>query len=80
MQKVFVNGNSLTVTVPKVYAQLLNIKSGTEIGWQKTEKGLLLFVPQNSAKKATEIDPEVTKLIKKLSKKYSKVWQELASL
>lgn len=80
MQKVFVNGNSLTVTIPKPFADSLNIKSGAQIDWEKTDKGLLLFVPQKSARKAIEVDPEVAKLIKKLSKKYSSVWQELASL
>ncbi len=80
MQKVFVNGNSLAVTVPKAFADQLNIKTGTPIQWEKTEKGLLLYSPQIVAKSPRSIDPKVINLIEKISKKYSKVWQELAKL
>ncbi len=80
MQKVFVNGNSLAVTVPKVFASQLDIKSGTPIQWEKTDKGLLLYSPQKTSKSPATIDPKVQKLIAKLSKKYSQVWQELAKL
>lgn len=80
MQKAFVNGNSLAVTVPKSFAEQLEIKSGTPVEWEKTEKGLLLYTPQKTSKSPATIDPEVLKLIGKLSKKYSQVWQELAKL
>ena len=80
MQKVFVNGNSLAVTVPKVFASQLDIKTGTPVQWEKTDKGLLLYTPQKSSKSPSEIDPKVVKLIDKISKKYSQVWQELAKL
>jgi putative addiction module antidote len=80
MQKVFVNGNSLAVTVPKAFATQMDIKTGTPIQWEKTNKGLLLYTPQRTSKSPSEIDPKVIKLIEKLSKKYSQVWQELAKL
>lgn len=80
MQKVFVNGNSLAVTVPKAFADQLDIKTGTPVQWEKTDKGLLLYTPQKTAKSPTTIDPKVLKLIEKISKKYSQVWQELAKL
>ncbi|KKQ14935.1 MAG: hypothetical protein US28_C0026G0013 [Candidatus Daviesbacteria bacterium GW2011_GWA1_36_8] len=41
MQKVFKNGNSLAVTIPKVYAHELSIQTGSGISWSKTEEGLL---------------------------------------
>ena len=78
MGKVFKNGNSLAVTVPKAYAHQLSIRDGSKIAWKETDEGLLLVHEQRVAKKPTEIDPEVAKLIKKLSKKYSGVWQDLA--
>ncbi len=79
MQKVFINGNSLAVTVPKALAEELNIKSGAKVAWEKLEQGLLLITPKSS-KAPTEIDPQVAKLIKKISKKYSGVWQDLAKV
>ena len=77
MGKVFKNGNSLAVTVPKVYAYNLSIRDGSRVEWKQTEAGLLL-VHEKKTRKPTDIDPEVAKIIKKLSKKYAGVWQDLA--
>lgn len=79
MGKVFKNGNSLAVTVPKTYAHELSIRDGSQIEWRKTEDSLILTT-KRAGKKPTEIDPEVARLIKKLSKKYSGVWQDLAKV
>lgn len=77
MRKVFRNGNSLAVTVPKAYAHQLSIRDGSQVDWKPTGDGLLL-VHEKRTKKPTDIDPQVAKLIKKLSKKYAGVWQDLA--
>lgn len=77
MRKVFKNGNSLAVTVPKAYVHQLSIRDGSKIEWKNTDKGLLL-IHEKTGKKPSEIDPEVAKLIKKLSTKYAGVWQDLA--
>lgn len=79
MARVYKNGNALVVSVPKVYAHDLNITHGSSVNWKKTDEGLLL-VAEKIAKKATEIDPEVAKLIDKISKKYKQVWQDLAKV
>lgn len=79
MAKVFKNGNSLAVVVPQVYAHQLNISSGSTVLWKQKDEGLLL-ITENKTKKATEIDPRVIDLIKKISKKYTQVWQDLAKL
>lgn len=77
MRKVFKNGNSLAVTVPKAYAHQLNIRDGSQVEWKQTNDGLLL-VHEKRTKKPTDIDPEVAKIIKKLSQKYASVWLDLA--
>lgn len=79
MRKVFKNGNSLAVTVPKAYAHQLSIRDGSQVEWKETNEGLLL-VHQRKVKNPMEIDPEVAKIIKKLSKKYAGVWQDLAKI
>ncbi len=79
MGKVFKNGNSLAVTVPKIYAHQLRIQHGSQVTWKETEQGLLL-VSENKTKKATEIDPKVAELIDKISKKYTLVWQDLSKV
>ncbi len=80
MRKVFRNGNSLAVTIPKAYAHQLNIRDGSKIEWKKTDKNLVLSHQVKLAKKPNEIDPEVAKLIKKLSQKYSQVWEDLSKV
>ena len=80
IQKAIQVGNSIAVTIPKIFANQLDIKSGTPIQWEKTNQGLMLYTPQKAAKSPTTIDPKVQKLIEKISKKYSQVWQELAKL
>lgn len=80
IQKIIKVGNSLATTVPKSLADQLNIKSGTPVAWEKTGKGLLLYIPEKVDKSPQSVDPEVLKLIDKISKKYSKAWQELAKL
>ncbi|MBI2019620.1 AbrB/MazE/SpoVT family DNA-binding domain-containing protein [Candidatus Daviesbacteria bacterium] len=77
MRKVFKNGNSLAVTVPKAYAHQLSIKAGSQVEWKPAEEGILLTT-KRTGKKPTDIDPQVAKIIKKLSKKYAGVWQDLA--
>ena len=77
MRKVFKNGNSLAVTVPKVYVHQLSIRDGSKVEWRKTEEGLVLTT-ERTGKKPDEIDPKVVKLINKLSKKYAGVWQDLS--
>lgn len=79
MRKVFRNGNSLAVTLPRDIARELRIRDGSRITWEKKEHGLLLVTPEK-VKKASEIDPEVARLIKKISQKYKGVWQDLAKV
>lgn len=79
MRKVFKNGNSLAVTVPKTYAHQLSIRAGSQVEWVKTEDSLILRT-KRSGKKPTEIDPKVARLIDEIDKKYTQVWQDLANV
>ncbi len=79
MGKVFKNGNSLAVTVPKAYAHQLSIKAGSKFEWEKTDKGITL-VAENRTRKPSDVNPEVARLIGKISKKYKQVWADLAKV
>ncbi len=79
MPKVFKNGNSLVVSVPKSYAHQLSIRDGSSVDWKTTDEGLVL-ITQKRARKATEIDPRVAKLIDEIDKKYTQVWADLAKV
>lgn len=79
MRKVFRNGNSLAVTLPRDLTREYRIRDGSLITWEKKDQGLLLVTPERT-KKASEIDPEVARLIKKISKKYKGVWEDLSKV
>lgn len=79
MPKVFKNGNSLVVSVPKVYAHELSIRDGSTVDWEKTDEGLLLR-NQKKSRRATEIHPKVAELIEEIDKKYTQVWADLAKV
>ena len=77
MQKVFKNGNSLAVTIPKVYANELSIEPSSPVVWKKTKAGLLL----KSAKKNSlpdGITPEFVKLVNEFMEEHNDVLRELA--
>ncbi len=77
MSKVFKNGNSLVVTVPRNFARQLRMRDGSRVEWDKTDKGLVLTL-EDRPKNSQDIDPEVAKLIKKISQKYAQTWEELS--
>ena len=76
MPKVFKNGNSLAVTVPKAYAHDLHIISGSTINWEKTGQGLLL--KSGDTKFAQDITPEFIKLVGEVMKDHESALKKLA--
>lgn len=76
MRKVFRNGNSLAVTVPKAYAHQLSIRAGSEVEWEKTAEGLTL-TPQKKIK-ATGIDVKFAKMVDEFIDEHKDVLQELS--
>lgn len=76
MRKVFKNGNSLAVTVPKTYAHQLNIRDGSQVEWKKTNKGLTL-IPQKKIKVAG-IDPKFARMVDEFINEHKDVLQELS--
>lgn len=76
MGKVFKNGNSLAVTVPKTYAHQLSIRDGSQIEWRKTNQGLILK-PQNKTK-VSGVDQKFAQMVDEFIKDHEDVLQELA--
>ncbi|OGE37182.1 hypothetical protein A3B45_02575 [Candidatus Daviesbacteria bacterium RIFCSPLOWO2_01_FULL_39_12] len=76
MGKVFKNGNSLAVTVPKAYAHQLSIRDGSQIEWTKTTQGLTL-TPQNKTK-VSGVDQKFAKMVDEFIKDHKDVLQELS--
>lgn len=78
MGKVFKNGNSLAVTVPKTFAHQLSIRSGSSIEWKKTAQGLLLITEKKIKAKAHGVDAKFMKMVDEFVNKHADVLQELA--
>ncbi len=76
MGKVFKNGNSLAVTIPKTYAHQLSINAGSEVEWEKTSQGLTL-IPQKKIRKAG-VDPKFVKMVDEFIDEHEDVLRELS--
>lgn len=77
MPKVFKNGNSLVVSVPKSYAHQLSIRGGVEFDWKKTNAGLLLVTKKKITKKA-EIDAKFARMVEEFIDEHEDVLKQLA--
>ncbi len=75
MRKVFKNGNSLAVTVPKAYAHQLSIRDGSQVEWKQTSKGLVLIL-QKKAK--VGIDQKFAQMVDEFINDHEDVLQELS--
>lgn len=76
MRKVFKNGNSLAVTVPKTYAHQLSIRDGSRVEWRKINQGLVL-IPQKKIK-IQGVDQKFAKMVDEFISDHEDVLQELA--
>ncbi len=76
MGKVFKNGHSLAVTVPKDYAHQLSIRDGSKVEWKETSKGLLLIPTKKN--KAINIDPKFAQMVDEFISEHEDVLKELS--
>lgn len=77
MGKVFKNGNSLAVTVPKAYAHQLSIRDGSQVEWKKTNQGLTL-IPQHKIG-ATGVDAKFAEMVDEFMDEHDDVLRELSN-
>lgn len=76
MAKVFRNGNSLAVVVPKAYAHNVNIRAGSSVEWKKQGKKLLLVPEKKNL--ATDVDKKFAKMVDEFITEHKDVLQELS--
>lgn len=74
MRKVFKNGNSLAVTVPKAYAHQLSIRDGSQVEWEKRDNGLFL----KTSKPIKGVNQKFAKMVDEFIEDHKDVLQELA--
>ncbi len=75
-QKLYRNGNSVAVTIPKPLLEELNLKEGSEVMLEKEGKEITLSFKNN--KLAPDVDAEFMKMIEEFADKHDDVLRELA--
>ncbi len=75
-RKVFKNGNSLAVTVPKAYALQLSIRDGSQVEWKVTKQGLIL--KPNKPVKAKGVDKKFAAMVDEFINDHEDVLKELS--
>jgi putative addiction module antidote len=76
MPKVFKNGNSLVVSVPKAYAHEISLRDGSEFDWKKTNTGLLLKPKKKVSK--VEVNTKFAKMVEEFIDEHQDVLIELS--
>ena len=78
-QKLYKNGNSVAVTIPKEYLKQLNLRDGSEVVVeQDPEAGVILISRKNGEKRSSRISPEFLIWLDSFNKKYATALKELA--
>jgi antitoxin component of MazEF toxin-antitoxin module len=78
-QKLYKNGHSVAVTIPKEYLNDLNLRDGSEvIVEQDPEAEAIIISRKKSRKSSTKISPEFLKWLDSFNKKYAPALKELA--
>lgn len=76
MRKVFRNGNSLAVTVPKAYVHQLNIREGSKVEWKESSKGLLLLTAKKVS--ASNVNQRFAQMVDEFISDHKDVLKELS--
>jgi putative addiction module antidote len=75
-QKLYRNGNSVAVTIPKPLLEELNLKEGSEVMLEKEGKGIAVSTKNN--KLAPDVDAEFMKMVEEFANEHDDVLRELA--
>lgn len=75
-QKLYRNGNSVAVTIPKPLLEELNLKEGSEIVLEKEGKEITLT--SKNTKLAPDVDAKFMKMVEEFANKHDDVLKELA--
>ncbi|OGC50394.1 hypothetical protein A2716_04270 [candidate division WWE3 bacterium RIFCSPHIGHO2_01_FULL_40_23] len=79
-QKLYKNGNSVAVTIPKEILREMNLSAGSEVMLEKDlESDVLTIAPVKLSKKGdTAINPKFIKIAQEFTKKYDSLLKRLA--
>lgn len=75
-QKLYRNGNSVAVTIPKQLLEKLELREGSEVVLENEGKEITLS--SKSTKFAPDVDAEFMKMVEDFANKHDDVLRELA--
>lgn len=75
-QKLYKNGNSVAVTIPKKFLQELNLRDGSQVVVEKQDQRIVLKAKKDLSKPA--LTPEFHEWLKKINEEYGSALEELA--
>lgn len=76
-QKLFKNGNSVVVSIPKEILKKYNLRDGSQVVLEEKKNGVLL-ARQEELEFTPEINTEFHEWLAKFNKKYAKALEELS--
>lgn len=76
-QKLYRNGNSVAVTIPKQILEELNLKEGSEVMLEEA-KGEIIIASKGS-RLATDVDAKFMKMVEEFALEHDDVLRELAN-
>lgn len=78
-QKLYKNGHSVAVTIPKEYLNDLNLRDGSEVVVEENiEAGVITISHKKSPKPVSKVSPEFLKWLSSFNKKYGPALKELS--
>lgn len=78
-QKLYRNGNSVAVTIPKEYLNNLNLKEGSEVMVeQDPEAGIITIARKKKPRVVSKISPQFLSWLSSFNKQYGPALKELA--
>ena len=78
-QKLYKNGNSVAVTIPKEYLQELGLRDGSKVMVdQDPEAGIIIISKKSAKKNSSKISPEFLNWLDTFNKEYAPALKELA--
>ena len=79
VQKLYKNGNSVAVTIPKEYLKDLNLRDGSEVVVeQDVEDGTIIISGKKRSKVQSNLTPKFLNWLESFNKEYGPALQELA--
>jgi putative addiction module antidote len=75
-QKLYKNGNSVAVTIPKTYLRELNLRDGTQVVVDKVGEDLVISSKKQAL--SADVDPKFMKMVDEFINDHEDVLTELS--